>query len=40
MAIKMITELGRSMNGQSGNFNKETENIRKYETKFTELMSK
>lgn len=35
MVIKIVTKLGRRMNEQSENFNKE--NIRKYQIKVTEL---
>ena len=31
MIIKMLTELGRKTDEHSENFNKETENIRKYQ---------
>ena len=37
MVIKMLTEVRRTMCEQSENFNKEIENIRKYQTKTTEL---
>ena len=32
LVIKMLTELGRRMDEHNENFNKETENIRKYQT--------
>ena len=32
MVIKMVTELGRRVDEHSENFNKERENIRKYQT--------
>lgn len=37
MVIKMLTELGRRMDEHNGNFNKEMENIRKYQTEVAEL---
>ena len=37
MVIKMLTKLRRRMNEHSENVNKETENIRKYQTEVTEL---
>ena len=40
MVIKMLTNLGRRMDEHSENFNKETENIRKYQTEVTELGKK
>lgn len=33
MTIKMLLELGRRMDEHNENFNKETENIRRYQTK-------
>ena len=35
--IKMLIGLGKSINDQSENLNKERENIRKYQTEVTEL---
>jgi len=37
MVIKMLTELGKRMDEHSENFNKEIENVRKYQTEITEL---
>ena len=37
MVIKMLNELGTRMDGHSENFNKEMENIRKYQIEVTEL---
>ena len=37
MVIKMLTELRRRMDEHSENFNKEIENIRKYQTEVTKL---
>ena len=37
MVIKMLTKLRRRMDEHSEDFNKETENIRKYKTEVTEL---
>ena len=37
MVIKMLTELGRRMDANSKNSNKVIENVRKYQTKVTEL---
>ena len=37
MVIKMLTKFRRRMNEHSENVNKETENIRKYQTEVTEL---
>ena len=37
MVIEMLTKLRRRMDKYSKNFNKETENIRKYQTEIIEL---
>lgn len=37
MAIKILTELWRRIDKHSENFNKEVENIRKYQTEMTEI---
>lgn len=37
MVIKLLIKLRRRMDKHSENFNKETENLRKYQTKVTEL---
>lgn len=37
MVIKMLTELRRRMGGHSEIFNEETENVKKLQTKVTEL---
>ena len=37
MVIKILTNLGRRMGEHRENFNKETENIRKYQTEIIEL---
>ena len=37
MVTKMLTELGRRMDEHSENFNKEKNNIRKYQTEVTGL---
>ena len=37
MVIKMLTKLGRRMDEHSEHFNKEIENIRKFQIEVTEL---
>ena len=37
LVIKMLTEIRRTTHEQSENFNKETENIRKYRMEITKL---
>ena len=37
MVIKMLTELKRRIDEHTENFNREMENIRKYQTEVTEL---
>ena len=37
MVIRLLTELGSKINEHSEKFNRERENIRKYQTKVTEL---
>lgn len=37
MVIKILTEVGRAMHEQNDTFNKEIENIKKYQTEIIEL---
>lgn len=40
MVLKMVIELWRRVDECTKNFNKEIENIRKYQTEFTELKNR